>query len=470
MLRNMTMKHAHLSSRAVVAMVAVSVTLGALTLASSASAATSHFKPVAESPVAVGNDPEAVAYDPNPDSATGHPRIYVANRVDGDVIEIDAVTRALVGKPIVLKHSVGVTNPEPCAITVDAKDDLVLVANCADDSVGVIDGATNNEQLSSPRPVGQNPDAIAWDSVNGLVDVASYIDGTVSQFDPTRNTVATVVKVGDPMTSKPEGIAVDPASRQVFVALQGDDALVVLPLDLSTQVRLTDDLHSPNAVAVDSARGQVYVANYDSSTVTVFGATSGSELAGSPVTVGTNPNALAVDPGTGILYVADFNTGASMIDETSLLVVATVGNQKGAGKPAGVTVDPTDHTAFFANQATANVTALQQTESPTITSGNPVAGTVGDAYRFEFTATGIPMPTDFSLAGRLPAGLTFAGGVISGTPTESGDFVITLTVSNGVDPVATAQYTLHIDAVAPPTTTPTTPPTKPGGHLPTVAG
>jgi hypothetical protein len=48
-----------------------------------------------------------------------------------------------------------------------------------------------------------------------------------------------------------------------------------------------------------------------------------------------------------------------------------------------------------------------------------------------FTATGGTAPYTFALTGALPAGLTFAAGVLSGTPTETGSFAVTVTATDG---------------------------------------
>lgn len=74
---------------------------------------------------------------------------------------------------------------------------------------------------------------------------------------------------------------------------------------------------------------------------------------------------------------------------------------------------------------------LEIDEVPVITSAPLPDATVGQAYSFTVSATGKPAPS-FTLAGDLPAGLSFdaATAAIAGTPTESGDFTVTLTASN----------------------------------------
>jgi hypothetical protein len=81
--------------------------------------------------------------------------------------------------------------------------------------------------------------------------------------------------------------------------------------------------------------------------------------------------------------------------------------------------------------------------APTITTTNLPDGTVDAAYSTTLTASGVPAPTFEITSGELPDGLTLsADGVLSGTPTENGDFTIEVTASNGLD--ATTTLTLHV--------------------------
>jgi hypothetical protein len=67
-----------------------------------------------------------------------------------------------------------------------------------------------------------------------------------------------------------------------------------------------------------------------------------------------------------------------------------------------------------------------------ITNGDPTDATQGTAYSFQFTAAGGTPPYTFALeAGPLPAGITLDNnGLLSGTPTEDGDFNITVSVTD----------------------------------------
>ena len=78
--------------------------------------------------------------------------------------------------------------------------------------------------------------------------------------------------------------------------------------------------------------------------------------------------------------------------------------------------------------------------------GTPSSGTVGTAYSFAFTGiTGSPAPTFSVSPATIAGGITIsAAGVLSGTPTTSGSFPITVTATNGVAPDAVKPFTIDI--------------------------
>ena len=93
--------------------------------------------------------------------------------------------------------------------------------------------------------------------------------------------------------------------------------------------------------------------------------------------------------------------------------------------------------------------------APTLTL-TPAAGTLTAPYAVfysqTFTAGGSPGPYSYVLTGALPAGVTFTGGVLSGTPTAPGSYPITVTATDtsltgaGAPFSITQNYTLDVPA------------------------
>lgn len=90
---------------------------------------------------------------------------------------------------------------------------------------------------------------------------------------------------------------------------------------------------------------------------------------------------------------------------------------------------------------------LTVNEAPKITSADNTTFTVGTPGSFSVTTTGYPAVSSISYTGSLPSGVTLStAGLLSGTPADGsdGDWVITITASNGITPDATQLFTLTV--------------------------
>ncbi len=140
-------------------------------------------------------------------------------------------------------------------------------------------------------------------------------------------------------------------------------------------------------------------------------------------------------------------------------------SQSGGTLPTGLTLTaagllsgtPTTPGTFnFAVKVT-DATGCMVTHSYSIPACAPItvnpaalaAGRPGQPYpAVTFTATGGIDPYTFALTGTLPAGLTFNAGVLSGTPTQTGSFALTVTATDGNGCRGSRAYTLLINTRA----------------------
>jgi hypothetical protein len=86
-------------------------------------------------------------------------------------------------------------------------------------------------------------------------------------------------------------------------------------------------------------------------------------------------------------------------------------------------------------------------DAPTVAVGpnSLPGGTSGATYSATLTAAGGAGPHAFAVTGgRLPAGLTLANGVLSGTPTEAGSFPVTITATDRDRFTGTREFTLVV--------------------------
>jgi hypothetical protein len=97
---------------------------------------------------------------------------------------------------------------------------------------------------------------------------------------------------------------------------------------------------------------------------------------------------------------------------------------------------------------------LTVNQAASITSANGATFTENSSGTFPISATGYPSPT-ITESGTLPTGLNFNGGTgsasISGTPSQSGVFNVTLYANNGVGTQASQNFTLTVNSAGPPT-------------------
>ncbi len=116
--------------------------------------------------------------------------------------------------------------------------------------------------------------------------------------------------------------------------------------------------------------------------------------------------------------------------------------------------------------ATVNLTLAVDADPLVLTPASPaLTATYGASNSITFTSSGGSAPRTLSLTGALPAGMSFdaTSGVLSGTPTVTGSFPFTVTVTDGSLTPATLSrnYTLTIAAV----TVVVSPATLPGGTV-----
>ena len=96
--------------------------------------------------------------------------------------------------------------------------------------------------------------------------------------------------------------------------------------------------------------------------------------------------------------------------------------------------------------ASTGATEVSVFEAPTITSPEEVVFTDHALNTFTVTSTGTPAPV-ITKWGTLPEGVTYSGGVLSGTPTQLGTFEITFTAHNGVGADSVQRFTLTVEGL-----------------------
>ena len=123
--------------------------------------------------------------------------------------------------------------------------------------------------------VGQYPHSLAYDpgkSGNGKIFVANGFDGTVSVISDSNNKVVATVTL--PKLSQPDAVAYDSGKGAIFVANPGTNSApgsVSVISDSTYAIIATVKVGTgPNAMVYDSGEGEVFVVNSVDGTVSVI--------------------------------------------------------------------------------------------------------------------------------------------------------------------------------------------------------
>ena len=239
-----------------------------------------------------------------------------------------ALIVSLVACPSLWAQSLVNTGSQPFAVAVNPATNKIYVVNNGQNTVTVIDGATNTTRTVT---VGRTPVAIAVNPVTNEVYVANSGDGTVTVINEAQGSVRNI-SVG----LNPQAIIVNPVTNKIYVAaangnatsttIFNQDGNVVVIDGRTDTVRITIEVgRDPFALALNPVTNRIYVANAG---LGIFGTVSvinGSNdtLSGSPVVLGDSPHALAINPVTNKIYVINARFEVDIIDGATNTFTAT---------------------------------------------------------------------------------------------------------------------------------------------------
>lgn len=219
----------------------------------------------------------------------------------------------------------------------DAATDRVYIARGAD--VAVINAATGGKIGTLAGLPGSH--GIAVDPATGLVYADSAAKSVVIAFDPkTFQPVASI-----PVLADADGMAYDPASRQIFVA--GGDANGVTPINPATNkagpmIALGG---SPEFLAADG-KGSLYVNINDKNQIVRIDTATDMITARWPTAPCESPTGMAIDPAHRLLFSSCHSGVMLVMNADTGAVVASPAIGKGTDAAA---FDATTGQAFSSN-------------------------------------------------------------------------------------------------------------------------
>ncbi len=245
------------------------------------------------------------------DSAKGE--IYVTNP-SGTVFVISDSSNI-----VVANLTLGGPNPgdAPNMVAYDSAKGEIFVTN---PNVGLLYGSpyvisngtvsvisdNSNTVIANLNLEGTNPEAIAYDSGKGEIFVSEdnpNNGGQVSVISDSNNVVVATVPIG----FNPTGMVYNPNKGEIYATNPNGTLAVISDKTNTVVANLTLKGTSPDVIAYDSGNDEIFATNYapnfNSNTVSVISDSSNSVVAN--LTVGNLPSDIAYDSAKGEVFVAN---------------------------------------------------------------------------------------------------------------------------------------------------------------------
>ena len=200
----------------------------------------------------------------------------------------------------------------------------------------------NTNAVITQIPVGQNPDAIIYDSYSKRIITCEGRSHDIAVVDPATDKLITSVDVG----GKPEE-AVSNGAGKIYVNIENKNEIVVID---ATSFKVTDHWplgqgEAPTGLALDKATNRLFSGCSDNKMLVVMDATNGKVITTLPI--GTDCDGVAFDAGRNFIFVPAADGTLTVIKEQSkdtynkLGMIAT---KKGART---ITIDTDTHKIYL---------------------------------------------------------------------------------------------------------------------------
>ncbi|MBI4229174.1 MAG: beta-propeller fold lactonase family protein, partial [Deltaproteobacteria bacterium] len=245
----------------------------------------------------------------------------------------------------------------------------VYVANNAADTLSVIDPLTQTEVARS-SDVGDGPNGIAVSPDGRRIYITNFSDDTISVLNTENLKLVDTFASGD----GPQFLAISSDGARLYVPNRNENSVSILETSNNTLVDTVNVGNLPFGVAVDPLGTNIYVSNTSSDNVSVIDSLSNSVIA--TIMVGDGPRHIAVSPDGTRAYVANWGDDTvSIIDTISHTVVETVNVGNG---PYGVAFSPDGGNVYISHDLDVIVSVIE-TVSNTVVDTVSVSSSLGVA-------------------------------------------------------------------------------------------
>lgn len=340
----------------------------------------------------------------------GMDRVYISavtgtgGTQQGEVFAVSASNDSVLGMTLV-----GDGTGE-MAMAYDPSTGNIYVADSGSNNVTVI--ADTTDTVVATIPVGVSPQYAVFDPTNGDIYVSNANSSNVSVISGNTNRVVASIPLPD---LSPEQGAYDPGDQYLYFVSRFDSTgKRVAVLDGQTNSFLTNvsgNLSWPGGgVAYDSWNGEIYVQYGES----MLGVINGTRLAGNISLNATNwGEGVAFDSSNGDVYVGGAPGAVIPVANMSVSIVSPLGSLP------------------FISSFKASLSSPHLNESVSLDA--QVNGGGGAPYRFSY-------------AGLPPGCQSLDSGLLNCTPTSSGTFPVTVTVTDAQGNHSSATLDLAVQA------------------------
>jgi YVTN family beta-propeller protein len=225
----------------------------------------------------------------------------------------------------------GVSDPERVAVSRDGRRLFVSEEDAA--RLAVLDSRSG--RVLATVPVGREPEGVRVSPDGRWILVTSEEENLVTIVDAKSYAVAGRASVG----KRPRDIGIAPDGHFAYVSGEADASVWRIALPSGARAMRLLELHAgarPMGIALDAARGRLYVSTGRAGTVAAI-ALPGANLLGEAA-CGGRPWGIALGGGGTRLYSADGPAGeVAVVDTTTLAVIGKIATGKG---PWAVVVGP----------------------------------------------------------------------------------------------------------------------------------
>ncbi len=338
-----------------------------------------------------------------------------------------------------LNAASGGTSPYTYAVTAGALPPGVSLS-----SAGVLSGtptasgtynfaATATDSSTGTGPYSSTPRGYTLQIIN-IPPVANPVSAVVA-YDSSANPITLDITGGVPTsvaigTAAAHGTAIASGTSITYMptaGYAGPDSFTYTATNAagtSAPATVTITVNAPT-LAMTPPAGTLN-ATYATAYSQQFTASGGAAPYGYAISAGALPTGLALDPATGLL------SGTPTVTGLFTFSVRATDSSTGAGAPFA-------RTQNYAMQVAAPTIAITPTTLPDATAGAAytpaslvASGGIGP---YTYTLSSGPMPTGMSIS---------TAGVVSGTPTQSGTFPITVQAQDANGETGTQSYSLQV--------------------------